>query len=271
MALLVPLICGRFDVSVAANLGFCAVAAAAAMGTYHQSLFVAILVALLVGTTVGVVNGIVVAFLGVNSIISTIGTATILTGLVDAYTGGQPIFNGLSRTLTNLPTQHILDVPAIFIVTLVVCVICWYAVTQMPFGRYLLAVGSNLNAAHLNGVRIRRTVLLSFIVSGLIAGAAGVLQVSAEGSGDPSIGNLNLLIPALAAVFLGATTIRPGRYNVGGTLIAIIFIATVESGLTLNGLQPWVNDVFNGAAVMIAIALSAQIRRRRTGSVDVGD
>jgi ribose transport system permease protein len=134
-----------------------------------------------------------------------------------------------------------------------------------------LAIGSNASAARLNGVDVRRTVMMSFVAAGLVSGAGGVLQVAAQGSGDPNVGGLNFLLPALAAVFLGATSIHPGRYNVIGTLIAIVFIATVESGLILLGLKPWVSDVFNGASVVIAIALSAQIKRRRTGTLDIGN
>ena len=79
------------------------------------------------------------------------------------------------------------------------------------------------------------------------------------------------MLPALAAVFLGATTFTPGKYNIPGTVLGLIFIATAVSGLALMGVQPWVTDVFNGGAVVVAVGLSALFKRRRTGTAALGE
>jgi ribose transport system permease protein len=113
-------------------------------------------------------------------------------------------------------------------------------------------------------------VLLSFVVSGVMGAFAGLMQVASSGSGDPSIGGIDFLVPALAGVFLGSTTWQPGRFNVPGTIIGLFFIGTTISGLELVGVAPWVTNVFNGVAVVTAIILSAQFRRRRTGTAEVG-
>jgi ribose transport system permease protein len=270
LALALPLVGGRFDVSVGNNMGLCAIAAAGMMSKNGIPLVPTIILTTAIGSLVGLVNGLIVAYLGVNSIIATIGTGTIMGGLVQAYTKGIPISDGLSSTLTDLNASRVLGIPYMFIIMLFISAVVWFLLTQTPYGRKLLAVGSNQNSAILTGLDVHRLVMLSFVGTGALAGIAGVLQVSAQGSGDPTAGSLTFILPALAAVFLGATTWQPGRYNVPGTLIGLFFVGTTISGLVLVGVQPWVTDVFNGAAVVVAIVISAQLRRRRTGTNEVG-
>jgi ribose transport system permease protein len=271
MALIVPLIGGRFDVSVGAIIGITSIATASAMSRYNLPLLLATVIGVGFGAFIGIVNGTLVSRLGVNSIICTLGIATVLAGLVSWWTNGVPISSGLSDTLTNLSVRTILEVPALFLVMLVICTATWYLLTQTPYGRHLAAVGSNLTAARLTGVSVTRVVFLSFVTSGTLAGIAGVLQIAALGNGNPQVGGLSFILPALAAVFLGATTWKPGRYNVPGTLLSLFFLGTMVSGLVLLGARPWITSVFNGSAVVVAIVLSAQIRRHRTGSVEIGE
>jgi ribose transport system permease protein len=270
LALMYPLIAGRFDVSVGAQVGLTSVATAAVMSNFHLPLIVAVVVALLIGAIIGTINGLLVAYLGVNSIIATIGTSTIMGGVVQAYTNGVPIQNDISPVLLNVGSATFFQVPIIFIVALVISAVAWYHLNQRPFGRYIGAVGSNERAAVLNGVRVRSVVMSSFIIAGVLSGAAGVLQVATSGSGNPQIGGLAFILSPLAAVFLGATVFTPGKFNVGGSIIALLFISTTISGLILTGMQPWVSDVLNGAAVVIAISIAAIIKRKRTGVAEIG-
>jgi ribose transport system permease protein len=270
LAVMIPLVGGRFDVSVGFNLGLCSVAAAALMSKYDVPLALVFVACALIGALLGLVNGVIVAYLGVNSIIATLGTGTIMAGLVQAYTGGVPITDGISSWLTDLSTKTVLDVPVLFLVMLAISAAVWFLLTQTPYGRRLLATGSNIAAARLTGLDVHRIVMASFVAAGFVAGIGGVLQVAAQGSGDPSTGGLAFLLPAIAAVFLGATTWQPGQYNVPGTLLGLFFISTTISGLVLAGVAPWVTDVFNGAAVVVAIIISAQLRRKRTGALEVG-
>lgn len=270
LALMMPLIAGRFDVSVGATLGVCAIAAAAAMSKSGLPLVPAILVALIFGAVIGLFNGVIVAYLGVSSIIGTLGTSTVLVGLISAYSKGTPISEGLSRTLTDIGIETVAGIPALFIITLLVAAVVWYVATQTPYGRRLEAVGVNMRAAKLTGLPTRPIVVLSFVAAGLLAAVAGVMQIGAQGAADPQVAGITFILPAIAAVFLGATTWKPGRFNVPGTLIALFFVGTTVSGLALVGAAPWVTDVFNGSAIIVAIALSAQFRRRRTGELEIG-
>jgi ribose transport system permease protein len=270
MALMIPLVSGRFDISVGANIGLTSIVVAAAMGNHHWDLLTAIFAALAVGLAIGLVNGTLVAYLGVNSIIATLGVSIILNGIVQAYTDGTPISSGLSPVLTGLSADLWIGVPALVIIVLIIGAATAFLLNHTTFGRYTVATGSNEVAARLNGMPVRAILLGSFLVSGLLGGAAGVLQVAAQGNGNPQVGDITFILPALAAVFLGATTLKPGTYNVGGSLLALLFIGVAQSGLAILGALPWVIDVFNGAAVVVAVTLSAQLRRRRTGASELG-
>jgi ribose transport system permease protein len=270
LAVVVPLTGGRFDVSAGNIVSACSIMCAALAGTHGLPLPLAALAAVLTGAALGVVNGLIVAYLGVNSIIATLGTGTIMAGLVQAYTDGVPVSENIPGSLTDIAADTVLGVPIIFLLMLAISVATWFLLTQTPFGRRLLAIGSNQSSARLSGLDVPRAIMLSFVAAGTLAGLGGVLQLAAQGSGDPSVGGLSFILPGIAAVFLGATTWEPGRFNVPGTLLALFFVGTTVAGLTLAGVQPWVTDVFNGAAVVVAIVLSAQLRRRRTGTLEAG-
>ncbi len=270
LALIVPLIGGRFDVSVGSILGLCAIATASAMSHFQLPLALAIILGVGMGAVIGLINGVIVAYLGVNSIIGTLGVATILGGLVTGYTQGIPISSGLSPVLTDISIQSIFGVPVLLVLMALIAAGVWFALTQTPYGRNLAAVGANGESARLVGIRTKRVVMMSFVLSGVLAGIAGVLQIGSQGNAGPQLVGITFILPALAAAFLGATTWQPGKFSVQGTLIGIFFLGTTISGLSLIGIQPWITDVFNGSAVVVAIALSAQLRRRRTGSLDIG-
>jgi len=262
LASILPLIGGSFDLSVASIMLLANVAAAAAMSHHDAPIAVAVLVALAFGAGIGLVNGLVVAKAGVNALIATLGTATVLTGIVQWYTGGLSIVSGIPDSLTRIATERWLGVPRVAVFTIAAALLISYVLSQTPYGRYLEAVGSNSAAARLVGIDVDRVVVISFVLSGTVAAVAGVVELAHDGSAHPQIG-MSFLLPALAAAFLGATAIQPGRFNVVGTLVAVYFIATAVQGMNYAGIQSWVQDVFNGTALVAAVALLALIGRRR--------
>jgi ribose transport system permease protein len=270
LALIFPLVTGRFDISAGAVVGLSSIGVAGAMAKSGLPLAPALLVGIALGALVGLANGALVAYLGVNSIITTLGVSTILGGLIFAYTNGIPISNGISQDLTNLGHETAFGIPVLFLVMLVVAALAWVVLARTPYGRYLTAIGSNESAALLSGLPVRRIVMLSFVSSGVLAALAGVMLVAGQGSANAQVGGITYMLPALAAVFLGATTIMPGTYNVPGTIVALFFVGVAVSGLTLLGVQPWISEVFNGAAVVVAISLAAVFRHRRTGVRTLG-
>lgn len=266
LAAMIPLLAGQFDLSIGANLGLTAVVFAAAVGRFDVPLSVAIVLAIAVGALVGLINGVLVTRFSINSLIVTLGVVSLIRGSLERYAAGQVLLEGIPQSIKNLgsvlPENLWLGVPRIVYVMAAVAVGVWYMVDHTPFGRYLSAVGSNSASAMLVGIRVNVVVVGSFVVGGALAGVAGLLQVGYSGQANPAVGP-NFTLPALAAAFLGASAIRPGRYNVGGTLIAIYFLATAISGLNFVGLGRGVEPLFNGAALIVGVGLSSWLGRRR--------
>jgi ribose transport system permease protein len=210
---------------------------------------------------VGLVNGLIITRLGVNSLVTTLGTSVILDGIIQLKTHGQTIVQGIPTALTSFGYGTVLGIPETVYVALAVAFVVYYLLRSTPFGRYLYAIGANREAARLVGLNVRRLVLTTFVTSGLLCGGAGLLQVAVSGAGNPRVGD-GFTLPALAAAFLSVAAIRPGRYNVWGCVVAISFLAVLNSGLNLAGAGTSVTDLANGIALILGVALAVQLGRR---------
>jgi ribose transport system permease protein len=260
LGLVIPLAAGVFDLSIAATMGFSAV-----LVTWYQSNghnpFVGVALAILVGSLVGAINGFVVVKLRVDSFIATLGMSSVLAAGAYWVTNGQQIVTGISPDFVKLGTTQWFAIPVPVYYMVVLGVLLWLFLEFRPGGRYLYAVGGNPQAARLAGVRVDRIVFGSMVASATIAAFAGVVLAAKLGTGNPTSGPAYLL-PAFSAVFLGATQIKAGRMNVLGTLIAIYLLATGIKGLQLAGAPVYLNDLFNGLALILAVALSARSKRK---------
>lgn len=268
LAALIPLACGFLDLSVGGMTGVSSIACAAAMSKAHAPLVVAILIALLIATSIGLLNGILISKLGLDAIVTTLGMSILLTGIMVLYTQGNTISFGLSPTLLNFGELNWLGIPRLTYILVPVIAVIWYVMEHTPFGRYLQAISSNRRAARLVGIDVQRNVMVSFTLAGLLAGVAGVLLTARSGAADSTTGP-SYLFPALAAVMLGVTTIKPGRPNVPGAIVGVFFVAFSVSGLSLIGASSWAPSAFNGAVLIAAAGLAALFswqRRRGTRS-----
>ncbi|WP_322754209.1 ABC transporter permease [Frankia sp. Cas3] len=261
LATLVPLVAGHFDFSVGATAATASVLCGGLMQNHHAPLALAVAVALAAGLGIGLVNGVAVALLRMNAFVSTLATATILGGFIQWYTHGRAISNNISPSLIDFGSTTWLGIPQPAYLVACIAVALWYVLGQTPYGRSLYAIGENPRAARLIGISTRGYPLLAFVGAGLIAGVGGVV-LTARTAGATADNGTTMLFPALAAVFLGATAIRPGRFNVFGTVFGVALVAVSVSGLTLAGASDWVNPVFNGAALAVAVGLSTYLRRR---------
>jgi ribose transport system permease protein len=263
LAAMVPLVAGQFDVSIGAVLGMVSIAVAALTVRASLPVAVALSLGVMLGGAVGAVSGFVVAYLRANSFIITLGVATMIAGLVSLYTKDQVIL-GVPQSMVNFGTLNWLGVPRPVWLLIVVALLVAYLLRYTVYGRHLLSIGSNPRAARLVGIRVPLVVLLSFVVAGVLAAVAGELELARTGSGDPQIGP-GFTLSALAAAFLGSTTIRPGQFNVPGTIVGVLFVAVSVNGLTLAGAADWVDPLFNGTAVVVAVAISTVLAHRRSG------
>ena len=261
LAVLVPLICGQYDLSVGANANFIGMVVVLLQNA-GAPVLVAIAAAVAVGLLIGVVNGFVVVKWGVNSFIATLGMGSILVALQTIVTGNQLPNPPPSDFWTAITQQKFLGFQLVIVYLFVAALFAWWILEATPIGRAMMATGSNPEAARLAGIRTERWSWISFIASGGLSALAGVLFVSLTG---PSISfGPSLVLPAFAAAFLGSTQFKPGRYNVWGTILAIFVLATGVLGLQLLTSLPWINDMFNGVAVISAVALSVARRPGRS-------
>jgi ribose transport system permease protein len=267
LGILIPLTAGDFDLSVAFGLSLSAMVIAILNAEHQVPIGVAILVALAIGATIGIINGGLVVLLGIDSLIVTLGTGTFLGGVILWISDGNTI-SGVSDTLVNaVIVQRLFGIPLEFFYGLALCIALWYLFEFTPLGRRLLFVGRGRNVARLAGVRVARIRWGALIASAVIGALAGVLYVGTTGAADPTSGTAYLL-PAFAAAFLGSTTIMPGRFNPWGSIIAVYTLATGITGLQLLGVPSFVQSLFYGGALVLAVALSQLARRREERDVE---
>ncbi len=264
LAAIIPLIAGQFDFSIGLTMELSAIGTAAALTRFDQPLVVAVLVGVALGMAVGVVNGFLVARVGSTRSSPPSGWPRSSP----APSSGTPKVRASSSTtksLTDQGSELLFGIPRPFYILLGVAVLVWYLLGHTPVGRYLHSVGSNPQSARLVGLSVPRLIGLSFVLSGFLAGVAGVLLVARQGGGNPGLGQ-TFVLPAFAAAFLGATAFKPGRFNVWGTVLAVFFVAFSTTGLVLSEVGTWVEPVFQGGALIIAVAISTMIARRRAGT-----
>lgn len=265
LAVMIPLIAGQFDLSVGNALGFSALFSVTLVGEHGLGVVETFLAASVLGIAIGAINAFFVVAIGLSAFIATLGTATVLGGLSLYISGGRPLFEGLTSEFIRVGQGDIGGLPLPFVYFLAITVVLWYMLEYTPLGRLLAAVGLGRSAARLVGIRVRGFVALAFIISGALSALAGVVYASQLGSASPSAGP-DLLLPAFAAAFLGATTIKPGQFNAWGTFIGLYFLAIGIVGLQQLGLPFWFTPVFNGIALLVAVSATAILARRHERS-----
>jgi ribose transport system permease protein len=256
LGLLIPLTAGEFDLSAAAVMGLSLVLIGWLNVIHGWPIGAAIAVALATGLFVGTINAFFVVVARVDSFIVTLGTGTVLGGVmlgVNTESTG-----GISPGLVNAATRNVFGLPLAFYYGLALTLLVWYVMSQTPLGRYLFFVGSGREVARLSGLRVDRIRAGSFLVSGFTSALAGVVLAGWLGASDVSV-SPPYMLSSFAAAFLGTSILQPGRFNAWGTFIAVYFLVTGITGLELLGLAGWIESVFYGSSLVLAVALSRAI------------
>jgi ribose transport system permease protein len=262
LAIIIPLTSGDFDLSGASTLTMSCMLIAVLNVKLGWPIAPALLVALLSGVVIGAVNAFFVLYFRIHSLIVTLGVGTFVNGLILWVSNSQTI-SGVSMTLVEwVIINRLFGIPLAFFYALILAAVIWYALEYTIPGRKLLFVGRGREVSRLNGINVDRVRATSFMLSGLISAFAGMLYAGMTGSADPLSG-LNLLLPAFAAAFLGATTISPGRFNAFGAVVSVYFLVTGITGLTMLGADAYVQNLFYGGALVIAVSLSQLVRNRQ--------
>lgn len=263
LAFLVPAAAGTFDLSVAGMISLSG-SITAVLLIDHRGIVVSAGAAILTGVVVGLVNAFVIVKLHVEHFVAGLGMLSILGALAYFVTSNQqvPLPADGFQPFLDFGRNSILGLPLPVYYTAIVAIVMWWVLDYTPLGRYLYAIGGNPVATRLAGVRTGRMVTLSLVCSGVLGAFAGIILTARLGVATPDMGAPYLLL-AFSAVFLGSTQIRPGRVNVLGTIIAIILLATGVKGLQLAGAPNQTTDLFNGIALIVAVALAVRASHRR--------
>lgn len=262
LAAMIPMVAGRIDLTVGYGIVLWHILAISLQTMYGLPWPVAVAIVLILGTLTGALNGILVEVARIDSFIATMGTGTILYALALWHTGGRQMVGALPDAFYAINGTFIFGLPITAYYVLAITLILWVVLDYTPVGRYLYAIGANQRAAELNGIPTRKFVIGAFVTSGFMTAVAGVLLASKLRIGQASVG-LEFLLPALVGAFLGSTTIKPGRVNVWGTIVGVMILAVGISGIQQTGGSFWVEPLFNGTTLLIAIGIAGYAQRRK--------
>jgi ribose transport system permease protein len=262
LGLVIPLTAGDFDLSIAQTLTFVSMLTAILSARMGVPLELVIPVGLLAGAAIGVVNGAITLYFRIHSLIVTLGVGTFVHGVTLWMSDSQTI-SGVSRALMQYVIIHrVFGIPISFYYAIALAAIVWYVLTYTAFGQQLLFTGRGREVGRLSGIAVGRVRMLAFVASGVMGAIAGILYTGTTGSANPNSGTY-LLLPAFAAAFLGATCIKPGRFNAWGSVVAVYFLVTGINGLSVLGFRTYVHDLFYGGALVVAVMVSQLVSGRK--------
>ncbi len=259
---MIPMAAGRIDLTVGYGIVLWHILAISLQTLLGFPWPIAVMMVLLLGAFTGFLNGLLVEVAKIDSFIATLGTGTVLYALALWHTGGRQMVGLLPDGFYALNNTFIFGLPITGYYLIVITVVMWLVLEYTPVGRYLYAIGANQRAAQLNGIPTRKYVIGSFVASGMMTALAGVLLAAKLRIGQASVG-LEFLLPALVGAFLGSTTIKPGRVNVWGTVVGVAILAVGISGIQQFGGSFWVEPLFNGVTLLIAIGIAGYAQRKK--------
>ena len=253
------IISGNFDLSVGSGVAFCSVVFAVV--AQHHGLAAGILVSLGCGLLIGLVNGFVVTILGVNSLITTLGTLGVLGGLAEVLAKGNNIaVNNFTTLGSGRPFLRI-PIPVLFLIGILL--IFGLGLRYTVFGRAVYAIGSNQIAARLVGIPTRATVFSAFVLSGFCVWLGAIILTSQTVAGSPTAES-TLELTVITAIVIGGTALEGGKGSMVGTAIGILLLGVISNGLTLLNVNTFWQDVTQGALLIAAVAFD-RLRLKLSG------
>lgn len=221
---------------------------------------VALAIGISVGMGCGAISGVIVSRFRVPAFVATLGMLSAARGLTLLYSGGRPV-PGLSAGFRWIGTGDVLGIPVPILVLLAVFAGAWFVLSQTRFGRHVYAVGGNPHAAKVSGLPVERIRLLVYVISGGLAGLAGMILAARTGSALPQAG-VAYELDAIAAVVIGGTSLAGGVGRVTGTLVGALLIGVMNNGLDLMGVESYYQQVIKGVLIVAAVMLD-QSRNRQ--------
>ncbi|WP_052206996.1 ABC transporter permease [Sinomonas humi] len=276
VGMLVVILDGGIDLSVGSTLGLSGMVAGLALQGFpiggvvlYPPVWVVVVIAVATGALIGLINGVLVARLNVAPFVATLGTMYVMRGLASLTTNGLTVNNlGGRPDLGNtgfewLGFNSLLGIPVGVWILVVVAIVASLLLNRTVYGRWLYASGGNSRAAELSGVPVRKVRVRAYVISGVCAAIAGVILTSELTSAGPTQGT-SYELTAIAAVVIGGASLMGGKGTVRGTLLGAFVIGFLAAGLTIVGISAYVQTVFTGAVIVLAVLLNGiQVRRRR--------
>jgi ribose transport system permease protein len=224
-------------------------------------------VALTVGACCGVLNGLIIIYGRVNAIIATLAMLAAYKGVAQLLSGGRAQGYVLGDDLfIFIARGKVAGLPSMVWILLAVGLIVHVVLRYTDMGRNMYAIGGNAVAARLAGININRYIISVYAMVGVVAALAGVILAARTGSGQPTAGSEGLELKAITAAFLGGCAIAGGKGTIGGTLLAVAVLGALENGLIVIGVNPFWQNVAQGALLVVAVV----IQQARTGQRAIG-
>lgn len=252
------IISGGIDISVAAQVGFLSIVAVDL--SHVLPYWAVIVVVLLAGALIGLVNGVMISWVRVSPIITTVAMLQVLTGLSLVMTGGQPRRN-FEPEYTALGTGSVFGIPSIALLAAAVMILGAFLLNRSTLGRYAVAIGGNSEAAYLSGIRVKGYNASTYVLNSVFTALAAIALSSRTGSGLPDLG-AGIEITTIAAVFIGGVAWGGGRGSMLGVLLGVLLIGVIGNGLDLRSVNSNIQIIITGLLMAAAVALG-MLRRKR--------
>lgn len=247
------------DLSVGSLVALSGALAAIASARLGMPLPIALLTGVLTGGAAGLINGLLIAYGGLPPFVATLAMLAAARGATLVITNARPVA-GVTDGFRLFGTAFLFRVPIPIWVTLIVTFAAWYLLAQTRFGRYTYAIGGNEETARLAGIAVERVKIAVYVISGALAGLAGVILAARLNSAQPNAG-VALELDAIAAVVLGGTSLSGGTGSVLGTVVGALIMGVLNNGLNLMGVPSYYQQIVQGAVIVLAVVLDVTTRQ----------
>jgi len=244
---------GGMDLSVGSILALSGVVTGYSMVTLELSIFISILLGMIAGIIVGLANGVVINFFSIPAFVTTLASMQIFLGVSLIITGGMPIF-GFPKAFDFWGKGYIGPIPVPVIIMTLTMLAGWIVLNKTKYGRYLYAIGGNTEAARLSGIKIKKNLIITYVLSGFFASVASVIALSRLSSAQPKVG-LEFGLDVITAVVLGGVSITGGEGKMSGVIFGVLIIGVLSNGLIMLQVQEYYQYVIKGLVLLLAVGM----------------
>ncbi|HEY9595263.1 MAG TPA: ABC transporter permease [Spirochaetia bacterium] len=255
--LTICMVTGDFDMSIASVAGLAGVLVASLV-LKGVPLGVSLLLVVLMGAVFGLVGGVLITKVKVSAFIATLALGSVAQGINYMYTRGQEVFGEFKPDFLYIGQGKVFGViPTQVLVMIAVILLFAFVMDKTKAGRWMYAIGGSIRAAYNSGIRVNYYRVVGLVLSGALAAFTGCVLASRLGSGQPTAGDA-FLLDAIAAAYIGMTTLKVNRPNVFGTLIGALIMGVIDNGLVLMGVTYFFQYIAKGAIIILAVALTSR-------------